>query len=299
MLNAYQSRRDDLEKELRNCTGMQECIDCLLSLLEKVGYETARESVTREERSEVDRLFHAAQQSLLCMQAATGAQLVYKKSAAEATPAQKSSSAPSLAHAIPFIGTLLSLKSKFMRLVPNTALLMGAVLSLWLVLDKGFLPALFAAAMTGLTALCIFRHRETQSYTEEPCAVLHIDVDELLRQSDRLMDTIEALIESRRQAEAEAAQLAGESPLMSEDILESIQMLLEASLTGDGEYALKAMPKLREALRAQGVVILDYSDEHRTYFELFPGMQAGMTIRPAFIRNGHLLMRGQATERMG
>ena len=275
MLSAYQTRRHELEKMLKRCESLQECVDCMLSAMDKIGLETVHEAASHGERAEADHLFRTARQAILCMQAGSDAQLVYRKHPMdEMTP----------------------LKERLFRLVPYTALLMGAVLTMWLLLDDRLPAAVFTAIMSGLTFLCIFRREATIPQPEEPCAVARVNVEELMHQFDRLMQTIEGLMESRRLADDEAAQTASESPIMGEDMLETLQMLLEASFTGDGDYALKAMPKLREALRAQGVITIDYSDENRMYFELFPSTQAGKTIRPAFLRDGRLIMRGQATE---
>ena len=64
-------------------------------------------------------------------------------------------------------------------------------------------------------------------------------------------------------------------------------------------YALKTLPQVREALFAQGVQAVDYSEENRAYFEMFPSEQGGRTIRPALLREGKLILRGQATESIG
>ena len=78
--------------------------------------------------------------------------------------------------------------------------------------------------------------------------------------------------------------------------LHYIQMLMEAVYTQDGDYALKAAPQLVSALNGQGVEMVEYSPEHRDWFELFPGTEDGLTIRPALVKDGKLLARGQATE---
>jgi hypothetical protein len=51
---------------------------------------------------------------------------------------------------------------------------------------------------------------------------------------ERLLRDVDALL-SAEEAAAEA-----EAPLLTGPVLESIQMLCEASLTGDGAYALRA-----------------------------------------------------------
>ena len=75
-----------------------------------------------------------------------------------------------------------------------------------------------------------------------------------------------------------------------------VQMLMEAVYTRDGDYALKAAPQLASALSEQGVEMVEFSEAHRDWFEMFPGTENGLTIRPALVKEGKLLARGQATE---
>ena len=51
-------------------------------------------------------------------------------------------------------------------------------------------------------------------------------------------------------------------------------------------------------LEAQGVKIVEYSDATKGWFDMYPGTEPGLTIRPALVRDGHVLARGQATERI-
>ena len=78
-------------------------------------------------------------------------------------------------------------------------------------------------------------------------------------------------------------------------LLEAVQMLLEARLTGDPEYALKGIPTMVSALNAQGIELLPYSTENHGNFDLLPAPEGGKTIRPALRQGDTLLMRGQAT----
>ena len=80
------------------------------------------------------------------------------------------------------------------------------------------------------------------------------------------------------------------------DLLSPMQMLMEAVYTEDGSYALKAAPQLIDALGSEGITVVEYSEENRDLFDMFPGTEAGLTIRPAMVKDGKVLARGQATE---
>ena len=82
------------------------------------------------------------------------------------------------------------------------------------------------------------------------------------------------------------------------ELIQPIQMLMEAVYTGDGNYALKAAPQIVAALNDEGVRLVEYSPETREYFDLFPGTEPDLTIRPAVMQGERVLARGQATEEM-
>ena len=52
------------------------------------------------------------------------------------------------------------------------------------------------------------------------------------------------------------------------------------------------------ALNDEGVRLVEYSPETRDYFDLFPGTQPDLTIRPAVMQGERVLARGQATEEL-
>ena len=89
-----------------------------------------------------------------------------------------------------------------------------------------------------------------------------------------------------------------QSGKLTGNVLEPVQMLLEAVQTGDGAYALKAVPALEAALTEQGIEVVKYSHENEEYFDLYPGTEKGITIRPALIKDGRVIAKGQATEEM-
>ena len=121
------------------------------------------------------------------------------------------------------------------------------------------------------------------------------NVYELMRLADRLMASIGDALE---QIGREQSALPADAPRVTGELLQPIQMLMEAVYTGDGNYALKAAPQIVAALNDEGVRLVEYSPETREYFDLFPGTEPDLTIRPAVMQGERVLARGQATEEM-
>lgn len=153
------------------------------------------------------------------------------------------------------------------------------------------IPAAVIAAVSAASCLLLPAVKAPTQALPEAKAVPRPDPKEMARRLERLVRDADALLAGRDAPEAGA-------PLLSAPLMESIQMLCEASLTGDGAFALRAASPLVAALEAQGLELMLYSPENAGWFDLIPGAGAGRTIRPALVRDGQLLARGQAIEPM-
>ena len=69
--------------------------------------------------------------------------------------------------------------------------------------------------------------------------------------------------------------------------------LLEALYSRDGAFALDELQEVRVFLRTRGVEPVDYTDEHRAWFDVLPAKTAG-TLRPALVSDGKVLKKGLA-----
>lgn len=272
IMEIYQAERPRLEQELNAAKDVKAAADCMYAALERIRLEAGR-SMDRQKRAQADRVFRAAQEAVKCIQAVSGAEV---KVLAD-TQAIKTN------------------KDKLVAMLPAGAMVVGAVLTVWLVLEKIGPAAMLAAILTGIAWL------ETQVVYRRKMAVEakpKLSVNEMLRRMDRLAEEI---AESAGGGETEApssAPAAEDQPRVNSDMLEPVQMLLEAVETEDGDYALKAVPKLMAALMQQGIEAVPYSREKEEFFEMLPGTEEGLTIRPALFRDGKLIARGQATEKM-
>lgn len=272
-MKAYDERREELVCALKNCRDVKETADCAALFLDRVGRDVRAEASSREERAEVERLFSAVKCALLCMQAVTRAEITVAHS-----PKEQQTRA-----------------EKIRAMAPHIALLLTAALCVWLILEGKQGAAVLCVPIMQLNLI----PQKKSALQEEASASPRADEYELVRQIDRMMERLDAMLSDCR-AEREAGRLPADEPLLLTDgLLEPIQMLMEAAETQDGRYALKTLPQVREALRMQGVQAVSFSEENRGYFEMFPSEQGGRTIRPALLREGKLILRGQATESIG
>ena len=269
MMEIYSSERARLEKELVLVKDVKAAVDCVCAALERMRLQYCGGMSDKARWSEADRLFDVSRQSVKCMLSVTGAGINVIRDE----------------HAAPTLPD---------RLI---ALMLGAVLTVWLMLEDLNVPAVLSAVLTAIAWL------ETQVVYRRRMAVAaysKVDVNELLRMLDRLMESMDYALEMVMQESAvkASAMACAEQPALTGDMLEPVQMLMEAMQTKDGEYALRAVPRLVSALNEQGIEAVCYSGENEEYFDMYPGTEAGMTIRPALMKDGRVIVRGQATEKM-
>lgn len=278
MMEIYSVERERMERELALVKDLKAAVDCVCRSLEKMRLEYCAKAEDKQIGAEVDRLFEVSRLSVKCMLSATGAGVkLLRDEQVAVTP-----------------------KDKLIALMPLSAMVVGAVLTVWLMLEDMNVPAVLAAVLAGIAWM------ETQVVYRRRVAVAafgRVDKNELMRHVDRLMESMDYSLEmcvqeKKALAEGSRAACPEGTEVTAQGLLGPVQMLLEAAQTQDGEYALKAVPSLAAALSEQGVEAVYYSRENEQYFDFFPGTEAGLTIRPALMKEGKLLARGQATEAM-
>ena len=70
--------------------------------------------------------------------------------------------------------------------------------------------------------------------------------------------------------------------------------LLEASYSGNREYAFAKIEELRSLLAAAEIEVVDYSPDKASWFDVMPSSESG-TLRPALARDGKLLRKGMVS----
>ena len=79
----------------------------------------------------------------------------------------------------------------------------------------------------------------------------------------------------------------------SGDLLKLFSDLLEAEYSGDGEFALERLGRIRYFLHRHGIETVDYGEPVKSLFDTLPSDAEG-TLRPALVREEKLLVRGLA-----
>ena len=267
ILDKYESRREALEKELAACEDVKAAADCLGRMLERLRIEARAEADTPALRRETDRLFEAAKQAALLMMSVTEAD-------------------------VSAVRRPVTTKEKIAQALPWASAGAGLALAAWMLLIGQSAAAALGLISAGLGVCQAWLRRDGDAAGYR--ARTRVNVYDLMRMTDRLT---QAMDDSLSQAGQEQQTLPGAGRAeLTGDMLTPVQMLMEAVYTQDGDYALKAAPQLVSALNEQGVELVEYTPDHRDWFELFPGTEDGLTIRPALVKEGRLLARGQATE---
>ena len=188
-------------------------------------------------------------------------------------------------------GSLKKAGAAISRALPFIPGAMCAVLAAWLFLDGAMTASVMALASGGVSVgtSMLSGLGKAKQRKQIPVAEAKVDAPELGRWMEALLKRMDELLAGGRGIGQDEQLLIGGG------LMESVQMLMEAKLTEDGAFALKALPQMMSALEAQGVVIEMFTAENRAYFDLMPAPEGGETIRPALVKDGKLLMRGQAT----
>ena len=265
----YDARRESLENDLSRCTDVKAAADCLGGALEKLRIDVRAGADTPAARHEVDRLFASARQAAYLMMSVTEADVTVIKG-------------------------VKSRKGRILDALPWVSAGSGIMLTLWMILIGQNAAAALALVTAAAGILQAWRRREDAP--ADVTATTKVNVYELMRMTDRLT---QAMDDAMLQAEEDRRSLPSGMDLPATgDFLSPVQMLMEAVYTEDGSYALKAAGQIEEALSEQGIRTVSYSPENRDWFDMFPGTEDGLTIRPAMVKDGRLLARGQATERV-
>lgn len=169
--------------------------------------------------------------------------------------------------------------------------LLAGVAALWALCLKHNALCLLCAVCAGasLPALRPVLTALTGDNRAAPQAHPQVTPEQLSRRLVYLLGEIDG------QLEREETAAPADGPQLGAPLLEAVQMLLEAQLTGDAQYALKGVSPLADALTRQGIELILYAPDRAQDFDLLPAPVGGRTIRPALRQGGALLLRGQAT----
>ena len=266
---AFEKRRKAFETEIAAARDAKEACDCAVRTLEDIRRACALENT--QLRARLNELCAVARSALSAMDAVTRVDIHMRLNGAPLSPRGPAARA-GLRRAAGF--------------APAAAC---AVLAVWLFLDGYNNPALLAALAAAVSAAAPWRARRVSAAPPEVTGCPQADPAALARRMEQLLDEIDARLEADS-----LAQAVDEADEIPDGLLEAAQMLMEADLTRDGAFALRALPGLLAALKRQGVSAVMYSAENARYFDLLPAASGERTVRPALLQNGRLIARGQA-----
>lgn len=167
-------------------------------------------------------------------------------------------------------------------------LAMCLVLAVWLFLSDRASAALLALIAGAASYLSLRGLKAPAGALPEATARALPDAAEMARRLERLVLELDGLLLADEERPLEA-------PLqLTRGLLEASQMLCEASLTKDGDFALRSVAQLTDALNGQGVELLMYAPEDRARFDVLPAKAGVQTIRPAMVKDGETILRGVA-----
>lgn len=265
----FEKRREAFERELKAGGDVKSAYDACVRQLSEIRRDYLSETGDTQQRVRVNQLMAAAQDAISCMLAVTQLDISMKLPNAQPEAACK---------------RRLTMK----RFLPYLPAALCAALALWLFLDERFSTMILALAAAGSSYFALYRLRTPARQLPDVTGVTKVDPAELTRRIERLLHDMDALLMSQASDTARPLELTS-------GLMESMQMLMEARLTEDGAFALKALPQMMEALTQQGVEVRMYDAGNKTDFDLLPAPVGGETIRPALVKDGRVLMRGQAT----
>ena len=156
--------------------------------------------------------------------------------------------------------------------------------------------ALFAACALGLFLGGRFWFAERQETVRAG-----VDADAvwkiLCRTAETMDRKLDAFGEQERAWEAElAAAAAPGADSIDPEELQLFADLLEALYSGNGEFSLRQLRRVRGYLQRRGVDVVDYEPAVSTGFETLPTRNETKTLRPALMAGDKLLLAGRAAE---
>ena len=170
LMDIYWKERPRIEKELGDCKDVKAAVDCLMRGIEQVRLDVCSGFAAPKARMQADRLFASARESVRCLLAVNGAEV----------------------RVLADRQSVKTLRDKAIAMLPVTAMVIGAVLTVWLLVEELMEASVLAVILTAIAWL------ETQVVYRRRMAVEarpRLDRYELLRCLDRIMETIRDLLD--------------------------------------------------------------------------------------------------------
>ena len=267
----FAGRRADFEREITNTPDAKAAHDACVRCLGDLRRDYLDQITDASERLRLNELISAAEGGIAMMVAVSNVDIKLRLGGQKAT--------------------VRRIRMGFKQLLVYLPCAMCSVLAIWLYLEAQLPAAVMALASGLMSLLSLMRLRPKQAGSTIPDVIgeATVDAQALSRWMDALLGRMDQLLEQDK------LEQSAQMPELGHPMLEAIQMLMEAKLTEDGAFALKALPQMMAALESEGIEVELYTKASGANFDMLPAPVGGETIRPALLRDGRLLVRGQAT----
>lgn len=187
----------------------------------------------------------------------------------------------------------------------------GAIISLLLAVITALLCVMFireyfipGCALLAATALFAFLGGRLWYGEREVRVRTEVDPDQILNTLAKAAKTIDRKTEEFLASEAlrfsqssvSLSSSAQDSAVSDPEELRLFADLLEALYAGNGEFALRQLQKVLPYLDSRHITVADFSPESAELFDILPSKTGAITLRPALLNDGQLLLAGRATE---
>ncbi|MEG0766160.1 MAG: hypothetical protein RR482_00445 [Clostridia bacterium] len=263
----YEKEKTLLFHTLEASKGVKETVEEICALLDRLQHQYGSQQTDAVLRLQMCLLTANAKASVRMMQASSQVE-IWAQQTQTVTP-----------------------KEKWERIFSYLPACVCLLLALWQGISGDWIPAV----MAGIAAwMSWFSGMQVAQTTPSMQGVVKVDLRMLASFLDQLVEEMTRALREMEERNVRQPELE-QPPLLTKEILESMQTLLEAQYTQDADYAFHAIPALASALQRAGMTLLPYCAEHADWFLLYPSAQPGCTIRPAIVQGDRLLCYGQAT----
>lgn len=159
---------------------------------------------------------------------------------------------------------------------------------------KSHIAVMLGGAFVILVAgFMLFHRRKTKL---KATVEISVDPEDIAKRLEEMVKVIDSMLEKEKQANAVQKQLIDSA--INPDEATMFSYLMEAKLSGDGEFALEQLEEVERYLAKQDVILVNYIKGNEKYFDFLEGEET-KTIRPALVRNGQIIGKGLAQLKYG
>ena len=275
MLEIYKTRKDRLIQRVAAAKSLYETTSLISEMMDTMKYQYLAQPDCSDMTDKLEELIGLVKSMLPLIETVSKSKLWEK---ADGPEPRKKSLAPG------FIALLLGIIAVIGPIeyyIFKNAIKMDARM-MYLAIIAGGIALVFLAGF-----LLFFRKKPKSK------AVVEIDVDEreLADRLEEIMKAVDVALDSERADIEKTKQLM--ETAVNDDELRLFSYLMEAKMTGSPEYALEQLDEVEHYLLSQDILVINYSKGNEKYFDFVNGEET-KTVRPAFVREGRVLMKGIA-----